>query len=118
MTEENAPRGGETKGGGGDVVAGKLTAVGWGLFFIWIAVVLLQDYGTEIGLLGVGIITLVMQIGRKIAGLAMEGFWVVVGVIFVGGGLWAIYEVNFPLIPVALLVAGLLILLSVLRRKP
>jgi hypothetical protein len=117
MTEENVPQGGEAKDGGGNVMSGRLAAVGWGLLFIWIGVAFLQGYSAAVGLLGVGIITVVMQIWRMIAGLAIEGFWFVAGIIFVVGGLWAIFEVDFPLIPVALIVAGALILLSVLRRK-
>jgi hypothetical protein len=111
MTEDNVPRGGE------NVIAERLTAVGWGLFFIWIGVVSLQGYSAAVGLLGVGIIALIIQIWRKFAGLDMEGFWAVIALLFIIGGLLAIFGIDFPLIPVALLVAGLLLILSVLRRK-
>jgi hypothetical protein len=117
MTEENVPQGGKAKGGGGNIMAGRLAAVGWGLFFIWIGVVFLQEYSAAVGLLGVGIITLIMQIWRKFAGLVLEGFWIVIGLLFVIGGLWAVFEVNIPLIPVALIISGLILILSVLRRQ-
>ena len=117
MTEENVPQGGGSKDDGECGLAGRLKAVGWGLFFIWIAVVFLQGYGGAIGLFGVGIITLIMQVARKLAGLAMEGFWVVIGILFTLGGLWAVFEINAPLVPIVLLLAGLILILSVLRRK-
>lgn len=46
----------------------KLDAVGWGLFFVWIGVALLLEVGWGIGLLGVGIITLGGQAGRRCLG--------------------------------------------------
>ncbi|MFC1694280.1 hypothetical protein ACFL1R_12320 [Candidatus Latescibacterota bacterium] len=44
-------------------LARKLDAAGWGLFFIWIGIALLSNVGWGIGLLGMGIITLVAPAG-------------------------------------------------------
>ena len=117
MTDENLTQGSGSRGEADSRLAARLSAVGGGLFFIWIGVVYLQDYGSAVGLLGVGIITLVMQVFRRIGGLAMEAFWVVIGVLFTLGGLWAIFEINAPLVPIVLILAGLVLILSILRRK-
>ena len=117
MTDEDLTQGSGAKGEAECRLAARLSAVGWGLFFIWIGVVYLQDYGSAVGLLGVGIITLVMQVFRRIGGLAMEAFWVVIGLLFTLGGIWAIFEIDAPLVPVVLILAGLILILSILRRR-
>ena len=94
----------------------KLAAVGWGLFLLWVGVAMLLGFGTAAGLLGVGVITLGVQAMRRYAGLALEGFWVVIGVLFTLGGLGALYEVDVPIVPIVLVSGGVLLLVSVLRR--
>ena len=96
-------------------LAQKLDAVGWGLFFIWIGIAFLADFGIGVGLLGVGIIVLGEQAVRKYFNLKLEGFWVVVGLCFLVGGLWELLAVELPLVPVLLIVAGLAILVSIFR---
>lgn len=98
------------------IVAKKLDAVGWGLFFVWVGVALFADVGWGLGLLGVGIITLGGQLARKYFGLAFEGFWAVVGLLFVVGGVWELLGVRFSLVPIVLIVAGIALLLSATRR--
>ena len=98
-------------------LAAKLDAVGWGLFFIWVGTAFLIDIGPGIGLLGVGIITLGMQAVRTLFNLSLEGFWVVVGLAFMVGGLWELFNVQLPLPPILFLVAGLSLLVSVIRGK-
>ncbi len=98
-------------------LAAKLDAVGWGLFFIWVGTAFLMNIGPGIGLLGVGIITLGMQLVRSFFNINLEGFWIIVGVLFVAGGLWELFSVQVPLLPILLLVAGLPLLVSVVRGK-
>ena len=98
-------------------LAAKLDAVGWGLFFIWVGTAFLMDVGPGIGLLGVGIITLGMQVVRRFFDVTLEGFWIVVGVLFIAGGVWELFSVQVPLLPILLLVAGLSLLVSVVRGK-
>ncbi len=43
----------------------KLDEVGWGLFFIWIAVAFLADVGWGMGFLGVGVIILGTMVTRE-----------------------------------------------------
>jgi len=96
----------------------KLDAVGWSLFFIWIGIALLADVGWGVGLLGVGIITLGGQVMRKYFALRVEVFWVMVGFFFLLAGVWELVNVQFGLIPILCISAGVSLLISVLFRKP
>lgn len=98
-------------------IALKLGTMGWALFFIWIGVAFLLDFGIGIGLLGIGIITLGMQLLRGAYKLKIEGFWFVVGLLFALGGIWVLLEPSVPLVPILLIVCGLLLLLSIARGK-
>ena len=97
----------------------KLAAVGWGLFFVWIGIAWLLNVGTGIGLLGVGIITLGMQAVRKYFNLKLEGGWVVVGILFVLSGLWELFKIEqpLPLVPILIIVAGIALLIPIIRGK-
>jgi len=94
----------------------KLDAAGWGLFFIWTGVAFLMDVGWGAGLLGVGIITLGGQATRRYLGLELEGFWIVVGFLFLLGGIWRIYNVQLGLLPIFCVVAGIVLLASIVGR--
>ena len=99
-------------------MARKLDAVGWGLFFIWVGIAFLADLGMGVGLLGVGVLALGEQVARRHYNLNMEGFWIVVGFLFVVGGLWSIFEARVALVPLLLIVAGLAVLVSAFWGKP
>lgn len=96
----------------------RLDAVAWGLFFLWVGIALLTNLSWGIGLLGVGIIVLGAQATRKYVHLALEAFWVVVGVLFVIGGIWELLSVRVGMIPIVCIVAGALLLVSALRGSP
>ena len=96
--------------------ADKLSTVGWSLFLIWVGIALLMKLDTSIGLLGVGVITLLVQGARKCFNLKLEGFWIVIGLLFVIGSLWEIYKPNLPLVPVLLILVGAALLVSAIRR--
>ena len=94
----------------------KLDAAGWGLFFIWVGAALLLDLSWGVGLLGVAVIILLGQAARKYFGLALEGFWIVVGLVFLAGGFWEMYQVEVDLVPILLIIAGAALLISLFRR--
>lgn len=93
--------------------AAKLDSLGWGLFFIWVGAALLLDVGWGIGLVGIGVIVLAEQAARKTFGLRLEGFWTTVGVIFVLGGVWELYGITVPLLPLLLIAAGVAVIIGV-----
>jgi len=122
MTNQNAdertPVGGEeTKLAAKNGWANRLDTIGWALFFIWVGIAFLLDFGFGVGLLGIGVITLGVQVARTRHGLKTETFWIIIGILFVLGGLWQLFEPDIPLIPILLIVAGLIVLLSVMRKK-
>lgn len=96
--------------------ARRLDAASWGIFFIWIGYALLTDLSMGVGLVGVGVITLLAQSVRRVFGLALEGFWVLVGLGFLAAGLWAIYAIEVPLAPVLILGLGTLLLAVALLK--
>jgi hypothetical protein len=92
-------------------------AVGWGLFFIWIGICYLAGISFAVGILGVGIILLGVQLARKLSNVKSETFWVVVGILFVIGGIWDLLKIQFDLVPILILIAGVLLLISAFTGK-
>ena len=88
----------------------KLDIAGWGLLFVWIGIAFLTNLGFAAGLFGVGIITLGAQATRKYLKLKFEGFWIVVGLLFVIGGLAELFKVQTQLVPILIILAGLIML--------
>ena len=95
----------------------RITTTGWGLFFIWLGIVLMIKAGSGLILIGVGLISLGMQVARKYAGYDSDGFWIVVGLLFVVVGAWEMFEIRMPLMSVLLIVIGGACLVSVFRKK-
>ena len=118
MSEENKNNNEELKTNEGSELSHKLAVVGWSLFFIWIGIALLLKVDAGIGLLGIGIITLGMQTARKYFNLKLEGFWVVVGLLFVIGGIWDLFEAKVSLVPILLILGGLALLVKTVKGKP
>ncbi len=101
--------------------AKKLESAAWGLFFVWVGISFLAKLGMGLGLLGIGIITLGAQMARIAHKLKLEWFWVMIGVIFVLGGIWELFTPVIPLVPILLIVAGTAIFfihLKGLKKKP
>jgi len=90
----------------------KLDAVGWALFLIWIGIVLLAKTSSSVALVGIGIIILGVQVARVFLKLNLEGFWFVVGLLFLIGGIWQMVGARFPLVPILLIVAGVALIVT------
>lgn len=90
--------------------ASKFDAAGWALFFIWVGIAWLAEVSIAIGLLGVAAITLGMQGVRKMSGVHVEGFWVLVGLGFAVAGSWQWLDLGKPLAPVVLIAIGVALL--------
>jgi hypothetical protein len=115
--DERVPDNQEPSGINKGQLAQKLDAAGWGLFFIWVGAALLMGLSWGVGLLGVALITLAGQAARRYFGLALERFWVVVGLLFLLGGIWELYKVEVSLVPILLIVAGGALLVSIFGRS-
>lgn len=98
-------------------IAEQLDAACWGAFFLWVGIALLSEADWGVGLLGVGLITLAGQAARRYFKLKLEGFWVVVGVLFLVGGLGALSKLELPMGPIVLIAAGLALLISVFSGR-
>lgn len=94
--------------------AKKLDAVGWAIFFIWAGVAWIANVGFGVGLIGVAAIILGKQAIRRLLGFNLEFFWIVAGIGFAIGGLWEYLEVQTPLAPIILIIAGIALLVSVI----
>ena len=95
----------------------RLDSAGWGLFFVWVGIALLADVGWGIGLVGVGIITLAEQTARRCFGIGIDGFWAVVGVLFLAGGFWELAKIQFSMVPSLIILAGAAILVSAFSKR-
>jgi hypothetical protein len=95
----------------------RLDAVGWGLFFLWVGIALLLDVGWGVGLLGVGIITLGEQAARRYFRIGLDGFWVVVGVLFLAGGMWELAQIQISMVPFLMILVGLAVLASAVKKR-
>ena len=78
---------------------------------------LLLDVGWGIGLVGVAGIILFGQSARQHFGLRPEGFWMVVGTLFLLGGIWQLYSIDVDLLPIILILAGAGLILSMFRYR-
>ena len=94
-----------------------LEVVGWGLFFIWIGTSFLLKFHHGVSLLGVAVITLGIQVARKLSGLKLEGFWIIVGALFFLGGIKELFTPKVPLVPILLILAGVVLLGSIILGK-
>jgi len=95
----------------------KIDAVGWSLFFIWIGIGMIAHFEKNITLLGIGLILLGGQAGRKYYDLEVETFWVIVGLLFLGGGIWNILGLNVPFGAAILILIGVAGLFKTLRKE-
>ena len=94
-----------------------LEVTAWGLFFIWVGIAYLAKMSFAIGLLGVGVITLGAQITRKYLKLKAERFWIIVGLLLVISGLWELFKLKLQLVPILIIIAGLVMLITAFRGR-
>ncbi len=97
----------------------QLSAIAWGLLFIWVGVAVLLGVGWGYGLLGVGVIILVSQLAHLMVGeFRLDWFSTIVGLIFVLGGVWSVFSIQVGLIPILCIAAGVALMLSALTKRP
>ena len=93
----------------------RLDAVGWALFLVMIGGVWLAPEGAlpeGTWLIGTGVIILGMAFVRRMKGLAINGFWVFMGVVALGTGLSSVLGVDIPVFPILLVIVGLNVLVK------
>ena len=100
-----------------EALSKKLDAIGWAVFLIWVGFASLLDFGWAWGPIGVAVIILGATVVRWRLNLKIEGFWIVVGLIFLIGGLWELFGISWPLAPFLIIGCGLAILWGVFSGK-
>jgi hypothetical protein len=98
-------------------VVKKLESFGWGAFIIWVGLSILFSFNFNFTLLGIGLITLAVQVLRRNNNLPTEGFWVIAGFLFLFGAVWGMLNIVFPLIPIIIIIAGIVIISQALKKK-
>ena len=97
----------------------QLSAIGWGVLFIWVGIAALFNVGWGYGLIGVGVIILGSQIAHILVGEThIDWFSTIVGLMFLFGGIWILFGIQVSLVPIFVIVAGVALLLSALTSRP
>ncbi len=68
-------------------------------------------------MLGIAVIILGEALVRKKLDLDVGGFWVVVGLLFLAGGIWELLEVQYPIAPFAIIAIGVAVLWGAFSGK-
>lgn len=92
-----------------DTLDKRLDAIGWALFFIMIGGLWLAPEGSlpeGTWLIGTGVIILGMTWIRRMNGLVIHGFWVVMGILALIFGLSSVFGLNIPVFPILLVIVG------------
>jgi len=106
----------ETPPAGNVERAKSLEAAGWGLVLLWLGITSLFTLGWPAFLIGLGVIALGMQGLRSMWQIPVEGFWLILGVIFIVAGVSESFGASFPFVPVALILFGLAALYDAYKR--
>lgn len=97
----------------------QLSAIGWGLLFVWVGLATLFQVGWGYGLVGVGVIILCSQIAHQVVGgIRLDIFSTIVGLMFLLGGIWELFSIQVGLVPILCIVAGVALMLSALTSRP
>ncbi len=96
----------------------QIDAISWGLFFIWMGVGWLVDVGWGAWFIGVGLITLAAEAAHVVVGgIKPDLFWTIVGLLFLLGGVWVLFDIQFEFVPIVVIAAGIVVILSALRSR-
>ena len=89
-----------------------LDAAGWILFVLWIgAILIFKSLPDGAGSLGLGVLVLAGTLARLLLGVTISVFWMIIGLLFLVAGIGGMMEIDLPLLPLALIVCGILLLL-------
>lgn len=89
----------------------------WAVFFIWLGVVMLAGLPWAWFLVGVGVLILGAQLVRRQRDLMIETFGIIIGLIILAAGIWDLFALPLPLMPVVLIVLGGYLLWKTLSPK-
>ena len=92
----------------------RLDATGWGLFLVMMGCLLIipEVHGTT-WLFGAGVIILLISWIKYFYKIKVSVFWVILGILAVGGAVVAWLGANVPALPALLIIAGLGIIFKI-----
>lgn len=100
-----------------------IDGAGWGLFFIWVGIVLLADLGWAAFFLGTGALMVGGQLVRHRFELTVDRFTMLLGACFAVAGLVRLLELRWPwaaipgwVMPMLLIGVGVALLISAWSR--
>ncbi len=96
-------------------LARQIDAGAWALFFIWLGFTILAQVPWGWFLIGIAVLILGAQAVRRQANLKVETFAIVIGLIFLVGGVWELLALQWPLIPILLILFGAYLLQKAVR---
>ena len=94
----------------------RIGTAAWGLLFIWFGIALFGNVGWGVGLVGVGVLTVAVQLARRWRELKVERSSVIVGVMFIVGGIWNLLDIRVEIVPLLCIIAGIALLISATGR--
>ncbi len=93
------------------LIGARIDAVLWGLFLIWIGIIFLwRDMPEGFGSLGIGAIVLLGALARRVLGVTVSLYWLVIGAVFILAGVGGLLRIDLPFLSIALIVCGVLLL--------
>lgn len=95
----------------------RISTASLGLIFIWIGAAYMVEAGMGPALIGVGAVALLSQLVRVFAGLNLERFWIITGIVCALGGAWEIYYSKVPLVPVFFIAVGIVMILPIITGR-
>jgi hypothetical protein len=98
----------------------KIESMGWALFLIWSGALLIapdEIVPRGLWLTGTGLIIIGSMGIRYLYGIKIDGFWTILGFLALGFGISEFFDLNLPVFPVLLIIAGLIIGYNVFFRK-
>ncbi len=96
-----------------------LDLLGWGLFAFWIIVLLVagRSLPDGAGSIGIGSIVIFGTGLRLLVHASISIFWVIIGLVFLGAGIRSNRGIDLPLLPLALILCGVLLLIHHKSRR-
>lgn len=96
----------------------RIDTAAWAAFLIWFGASILANVGWGWFLAGLGIIVLVAQAALRIASEKNDGLWLIGGAVFLVAGICEIFNLQWPLAPLLVILLGVGLLWRAFFSRP
>ncbi len=90
----------------------RLASATWGAFFLWLGACFVAALSWSIALIGIAVIIWLAQALRVAMKLGTQGLQIAVGLLLAAAGLWDLFAIPVPFVPVVFIAAGAALLLA------